>query len=87
MKVEELRALCADDTPCPGTGIVPTHLYLTLQRDHLPRGERVSLFGGGKPLGRVCTVKEADDTAAKRYLVVAVFNRRDILKRLERSGA
>ena len=73
MTLQELAALCREANGLDGE--VPTHLYLTVPRTRLPRGENIRLAGRHGPLGRICTVKEEGDA----YLVVAVFNRQEIL--------
>lgn len=73
MRLSELIALC--DAPCGLDGVVPDHIYLTVQRPRLPRGETIRLCGRIGPRGRLCTVKEAP---AGGYACVAVFKRAEV---------
>lgn len=67
MTVEELKGL-AERQP---------HLYLTIPRKALPRGQRMRMCGRTGPFGRICTVSKQEDG---QYAVVAVFKSSEILK-------
>lgn len=52
-----------------------THIYLTLPRARLPKGDSVRLAGRSGPLGRTCNVKEAPNGG---FTVVACFDRSEV---------
>lgn len=66
MTIDELRTL-AEERP---------HLYLTIPRKTLPRGDGIRLSGRHGPIGRICTAKENSDGG---FNVVAVFKSDQIL--------
>ena len=72
MTPQELLKLC--DAPNAPDGETPEHLLLTVFKKSIPRGNRISAVGRGKPFGRICNVKEADGG----FDVVAVFKRAEM---------
>jgi len=76
MTIDELRNL-AQGAP---------HLYLTIPRKNLPRGDGVRLAGRSGPIGRICTVKSRGENELDPkgpFDVVAVFNSAQNLKFLD----
>ena len=84
MTPAELRAAASATSPLDGQPI--THLYLTLHRATLPRGRDMRLAGRAGPLGRLCTVQEAEGGGLD---CVATFRAADVLAFCDRleSGA
>lgn len=74
MTPAELRAAASATSPLDGRPIA--HLYLTLHRATLPRGRDVRLAGRAGPLGRLCTVQEAEGGG---FDCVATFRAADVL--------
>lgn len=74
MTPAELRAAASATSPLDGKPI--SHLYLTLHRRSLPRGRDVRLAGRAGPLGRLCTVKEAEGGG---FDCVATFRSADVV--------
>ena len=79
MTFDELRQLCK--APIDSTGEVPKHIYLTTIKDRMPGGDNIRLFTRSGPLGRICTIKEADD----KFSVTACFQRAEILAALDKA--
>ena len=74
MKVDELRN-AAEAAP---------HIYLTVRRDNLPRGNRVRLTPAGGPLGRICNAKSAEGWQID---ITAVWESAKVLRWLDRQEA
>lgn len=58
---------------------VPEHIYLVVPSDTLPSGAHKRLAGRFGPLGRICTVKEAEDMSDWKYSVVAMYSRAEVI--------
>lgn len=55
------------------------HIYLTIPRKHLPKGERIRLLSRSGPYGRICTVNKTE----RGFNVVAVFDSAAVSQFLE----
>lgn len=67
--------LVAATEPLDGPLGPVTHIYLTLPRARLPKGDRVRLAGRSGPLGRTCNVREDGNGG---FRVVACFDRNEV---------
>ena len=81
MTPQQLLALCHE--PNGPNGETPKHLYLTVLKDRLPRGSRISIVGRGKPFGDICTVRDEGNG----FAVTAVFERSELIELAERAIA
>ena len=83
MTPQELIALCkAPVDGLDGEPFVPENIYLSVPKQSLPR-ERIRLAGRYGPFGRVCTVNEPPIDGNFLCTVVAVFNRKEVIRFLE----
>lgn len=62
-----------------GEPFVPEHIYLVVPSNTLPSGTHKRLAGRAGPLGRICTVKEAEDMPDVKYSVVASYSREEVI--------
>jgi len=79
MNILELRAALTRTNPLTDKPV--EHIYLTIPRKTLPKGEKVQFAGPGSPLGNYMTVKEVEGGG---YEVVAVFKTKEITAYLDK---
>jgi len=77
MTIQELWEACNVTDPLNGYRV--QHIYLTLPRKTLPKGDDVLLSGRSGPKGRICNVKQSLNPLFK-YDVAANFKTGEILK-------
>lgn len=83
MTPQELIALCkAPVGGLDGEPFVPEHIYLKVAKKSWPR-DRVRLLGRYGPFGRVSTANELPKDSGYLCTVVAVFNRKAVIRFLE----